>query len=230
MIETLAATRALAREAHLLDVVSRAPDQRFVWFWSSPQGLIAPRNLAVKPGFQAASARSANAGWPVAVRSTGGDVTPQGSGIVNVTHVYARASGGPVDLAEEYNRICAPICDVLGQGASVGWQPGAFCDGAYNVQFGGLKFAGTAMRFRPARADKTRYAILAHALMLYAPPSAEAIHALNRFLGDMGEPRVIDMAAHTGLPEGVSPNDFSQRLHGAFSGLLSDSLGDLAAV
>ncbi|MGX9357456.1 lipoate--protein ligase family protein [Roseobacteraceae bacterium S113] len=211
-IDVLPAGAALAREQEMLAEVSADPGKRFVWLWQSPQGLVAPRNLAVKPGFDAVCAEMAEAGWPVDIRATGGDATPQGPGIVNITHVYARSPGGPVNIEAEYNRLCAPIVAALGAGASVGWQPGAFCDGAYNVQYQGLKFAGTAMRFRPCRVDKTRYAVLAHALMLFTPPTPEAIAAINTFLERLGEPRVIAHGAHTGLPAQVSPEDFAQEL------------------
>ncbi|WP_425041575.1 lipoate--protein ligase family protein [Primorskyibacter sp. S187A] len=216
MIETVDAGEAFAREAAYLDDVSRNPEKRHLWIWQSPQCLVAPRNLAVLPEFETVSAEMAELGWPVHVRATGGDVTPQGPGIINVTHVYGRAPGGPVNIAEEYGRLCAPIETALGPGSSVGWQPGAFCDGAYNVQYQGLKFAGTAMRFRPCRADKTRYAILSHALMLFAPPTQGAIDALNLFLDRMGQGRVIELGAHTGLPEDCTEHGFLQRLHAAF--------------
>jgi lipoate-protein ligase A len=219
MIETCEAGDALSREIELLDRVSRDPDQRFLWIWQAPQSLVAPRKLSTLPMYTDAARELSADGWPVSLRSTGGDVTPQGPGIVNVTHVYSGRPATSFDLAENYGLLCLPIEQALGQGASRGWQPGAFCDGAYNVQWNGLKFAGTAMRFRQCRADKSRYAVLAHALMLFEPPSTAAITAINRFLGRLGEARQIDPTAHTGLPDGVSPDDFLNRLHHAFAAL-----------
>ena len=216
MIETLDVGAGLEWEARLFEEVARRPEKRFLKLWQGPAALVAPRKLAAKAGFDAAAAEMAAAGWPVHVRATGGDATPQGPGIVNVTHVYTQASGGAFDIGAAYGRLCAPIAAALGDGASVGWQPGAFCDGAYNVQWQGRKFAGTAMRFRPCRADKSAHTVLAHALMLIAPPGAEAIGAINRFLGALGEPRVIRAEAHTGLPEGQSAEDFIARLLAAF--------------
>lgn len=211
-ISTLEASAALNHEATLLDRVSAHPETRELWFWQSPQALVAPRKLATKSPFQAAAAEMAKAGWPVAVRGTGGDVTPQGPGIVNVTHAYARPPGERFDLNREYDRLCRPIEVALGRGASRGWMPGAFCDGAHNVQFDGKKFAGTAMRFRPARAERTRYAVMAHAILLFEVPQSGAIAAINRFLSLLGEERVIERSAHTGLPEGLSGAAFVDRL------------------
>ena len=226
-VDHLPASAALARETVLLGAVSADPAQRYLWYWDSPRALVMPKKLAAKPQFEAAAVASRARGWPVEVRSTGGDVTPQGPGVVNVTHVYAAPPARTFDLDQEYGRLCAPIEAALGVGAARGWMPGAFCDGAHNVQFQGKKFAGTAMRFRPCRGDKSRYAVLAHALLLMDPPEAGAIDAINLFLADLGEDREIDPATHTGLPKSLSRADFLDRLAAAFA---SDSeLVDQAA-
>lgn len=216
MIDTLPAKDALAAEAEMLSAVADASDLRRLWFWASPQALVAPRKLAAQPAFAAAAEASARRGWPVFLRGSGGDVTPQGAGIVNVTHIYRAPGGVTFDIAREYDRLCRPIEAALGAGATRGWMPGAFCDGAYNVQHEGRKFAGTAMRFRPSRVDPGQYVVLAHALMLIKPPKPGAIEAINQFLSDLDEPRVIEHARHTGLPDRLSPKTFLSQLHAAF--------------
>lgn len=217
MVDFLDAAEALARELELLEDVSRNPDNRHLWFWESPRSLVSPKSLSTKPRFGEASHRLAAEGWTVNLRSTGGDVTPQDAGILNVTHVYATEPGKPVDLKEEYNRLCTPIEQALGPGASRGWKPGAFCDGEYNVQLNGLKFAGTAMRIRRGKADRTRSAIMAHAIILIEPVSIDAIDAINRFLNLLGEERTIDLKAHTCLPEDDTKPAFIARLTKAFN-------------
>lgn len=216
MIDTLDTGAALDWETRLFEEVSRHPEKRFLKVWRGSQSLVAPKKLAIKPGFEAAADAMAAEGWPVHVRATGGDATPQGPGIVNVTHVYTHASNAAFDIGAAYRRLCAPIEQALGAGAAHGWQPGAFCDGAFNVQWNGLKFAGTAMRFRPGRMDKSTHTVLAHALMLFEPPSADAIAAINRLLATLGEDRVIRAEAHTGLPSGQSAESFLTRLVAAF--------------
>ena len=216
-IETWDPEEALDQEAELLDRVVHAPLERFLWFWQSPQCLVAPRKLCIMPGFPEASRKLAESGWPVHQRSSGGDATPLGPGIVTVSHIYASQPGQKFDLKDEYARLCSPIEKALGDGASRGWQPGAFCDGAYNVQWNGLKFAGTAMRFRRCKGDSSRTAILAHALMLFKQPTFEIIEAINQFLRALGEDRQIRLDAHTGLPEEVTPDDFVSRLAAEFS-------------
>lgn len=217
MIETVDTGAALEWEMRLFDEVSRRPEKRFLKVWQGSQSLVAPKKLAIKPGFAEAARALAAEGWPVHVRATGGDATPQGPGIVNVTHVYTHASNGLFDIGAAYRRLCAPIERALGEGAAHGWQPGAFCDGAFNVQWNGLKFAGTAMRYRPGRIDKSSHTVLAHALMLFEPPRPEGIAAINRLLELLGEPRVISPEAHTGLPRGQSAESFLDRLVAAFA-------------
>lgn len=215
-IDSLDTGAALAWEAELFAEVSKRPEKRFVKLWEGSQSLVAPKKLAALPGFVDAAATMAAEGWPVHLRSTGGDVTPQGPGIMNVTHVYTWDSGGVFDIAAAYDRLCTPIERALGPGASRGWQPGAFCDGAYNVQWRGRKFAGTALRYRPCRDDKQSHTVLAHALMLFAPQPPEVIAAITRFLAALGEDRLIAADAHTSLPENLDPDLFLQRLAQAF--------------
>ncbi|MEO0916701.1 MAG: protein ligase [Pseudomonadota bacterium] len=220
-VTTLDTGDALAWEARLFEEVSRHPEKSFVKLWQGSQSLVAPKKLAAKAAFSSVSQTLAKAGWPVHVRATGGDATPQGPGILNVTHVHTWQSGGAFDIPGAYHRLCAPIEAALGAGAAHGWQPGAFCDGAYNVQWNGLKFAGTAMRFRPCPTNKSCHTVLAHALMLLEPPAPAAIGAINMFLAGLEEPRVIQKQAHTGLPDGMTVEDFIKRLRLEFDAGLS---------
>lgn len=219
VIETLDTGKALARELELLDRVSRDPSQRLLWLWQGTQSLVVPRKLAVHPRFKVAQSELASSGWTVETRATGGDATPQGPGIVNVTHVYALPPSAHFDMDAEYDRLCRPIETALGPRASRGWQAGAFCDGAHNVQWNGLKFAGTAMRFRPSRADRSRITVMAHALMLFDRPRNEAITAINRLLSALDQDRVIQIGAHTGLPLDQEPHTFCERLISEFARL-----------
>jgi len=215
-IDFLDAGEALARELDLLEDVSQNPSHRHVWLWESPQCLVSPKSLSTKATFADSVEEMKANGWPINLRSTGGDVTPQGAGIMNITHVYATKPGQAVDLKREYDKLCTPIEQTLGDGTSRGWQPGAFCDGEYNVQLNGLKFAGTAMRIRRGKADKTQSAVLAHAIMLIEPVSLNAIEAINQFLTLLGEDRQINIAAHASLPSEISKLTFAQKLETTF--------------
>lgn len=215
-IDRLDTGAALDWEAQLFEEVARNPEKSFLKVWEGTQSLVAPKKLAALPRFADVSLALASDEWPVFVRATGGDVTPQGPGILNVTHVHTWESGGAFDIAAAYHRLCGPIEAALGRGAARGWQPGAFCDGAYNVQWNGRKFAGTAMRFRPCRDEKSSHTVLAHALMLIEPPQPAAIAALNRFLAGLDQDRTILENTHTGLPTGQTVDDFIMRLVQAF--------------
>lgn len=215
-IETVEITQGLARETEVLNAVSTGLSDQHLWVWQADApSLVVPRKLAVLPGFERASQASFELGWPVAMRATGGDATPQGPGIVNVSQVYACAADG-FDIVDAYARLCAPLEETLGPGASRGWQAGAFCDGAYNVQYQGRKFAGTALRCKKSTADPSQMVVLAHALMITEMPSYQMIEALNGLLAALDQPRIIDRDAHTGLPEGVTVTDFIDRLVAAF--------------
>lgn len=211
-IETIETGTALAREQELLEQVSREPAKRFLWAWQGHQSLVVPRKLSVMDDFASVSQSMSDTKWPVFVRGTGGDVTPQGAGIVNITHVYAAPSGMSYDVETAYDHLCGPIERALGPGASRGWQPGAFCDGAHNVQWNGRKFAGTALRFRPCKADRSRRAVLAHALMLFQVPTEETILALNSFLSRLGQNRVIKRDEHAALSDDKNPAGFLENL------------------
>lgn len=211
-IDVLDTGAALEWEQRLFEEVARYPEKHFVKLWEGSRSLVAPRKLAALPRFADASRLLGAAGWPTHIRATGGDATPQGPGILNLTHVYTWESRGPFDIPAAYDRLCAPIERALGQGASRGWQPGAFCDGAYNVQWKSRKFAGTALRFRPCRDDKSSHTVLAHALLLMEPPGPDAIDAINRFLELLGQERIIRPEAHAGLPPELPREVFLRRL------------------
>jgi lipoate-protein ligase A len=217
MIQTMTITDALAQEMDLLAKAAADPSQKHILFWQSNQALVAPRKLSSNPEFARAEAALATLGWPVHTRATGGDVTPQGPGIVNVSLIYA--SHGPPDIDATYDTLCTPMERTLGPNATRGWNPGAFCDGAYNVQWQGKKFAGPAQRLKRCK-NSDRSAVLAHALMLMSPPSKDAIDALNLFLEILGEPRRIDANCHTGLPSGLTQSGFIQDLAAAYKAAL----------
>lgn len=214
---TLMPTRtALDGEVKLLDAVSDAPERCLMGIWQSPQSLVAPNGFRRKHGIEAARLASAARGWPVSFRCTGGDVTPQGVGIANVTLSYALDSGQAPDIEATFDTLCAPIFQVLGPKTGYGFVDGAFCDGAYNITYAGLKFAGTAQRFRRCRADPDRIAVLSHAIFVLRPPRPEVFEAINHLLSDLNEDRVIQPQKHIGLPSNLSSDQFLKRIWQAY--------------
>lgn len=208
----LPAEAALAGEIAMLDAVSADPNRALWGLWQSPQSLVAPNGFHRKPGMAQACAMSADRGWPVASRCTGGDVTPQGVTIANVTLCYALPQDHAPNIAATFDMLCAPVFDLLGPRAGYGFVDGAFCDGAYNITCNGLKFAGTAQRFRRCAGDASRIAVLSHAIFVLAVPTAACIEAINAFLADLGEPRTIQRSRHIGLPDGITAPQFYHHL------------------
>ena len=185
--------------------------------WRTPQALIVPRGMPGRANFDAAAAGAEEQGWPVFERDTGGDLTPQTPGIVNLSLVF-RMDGDRPSIETAYRRLTAPVLAFLksefGLDATTQAVPGAFCDGAYNIAVGGKKLGGTAQRWRlltakdvaPAVADGAAHtpatpasAVLAHVALLCTIDLAPAIGMLNTFYRDLGLERRVDLDKHVTL-------------------------------
>ncbi|WP_417425653.1 lipoate--protein ligase family protein [Hoeflea sp.] len=198
-VRELALAEALAWEADRLADVAAGRRSAAALLWSCETALVAPSRMSSFSGFDDACTGAANAGWPVHLRATGGDLVPQGPGVVNLTLVFRGPRSATPSLEAAYQRLTAPICEALSEaGVSSCHAPvsGAFCDGRFNVTVAGRKFAGTAQRWRPMASG---HAVQAHALMLMRTPDETTITTLNHFYRGCGIDRVIDAGAHVGL-------------------------------
>lgn len=87
-------------------------------------------------------------------------------------------------IADGYRLITGIVRRALGDLGSImtaGPTPGSFCDGDWNLSIAGKKVVGTAQRWRPIGAGRSR--VLAHGLILAGggiEPRAEAVSAFNR--------------------------------------------------
>ncbi len=184
---TPAPQEALDHEMGLLDRVAAGEASFFCSIWSTQRCLIAPCSLSRNPCFEHARARMAAKGWPVFLRSTGGDVTPQAPGIINISIIFTIAPGRPKPIQDAYRMLCAPILsrlETLGIPAYSAAAPGSFCDGAYNIVVAGKKLAGTAQRWRQLKRSNgpsRSHAVLAHAFLLCQVDLAEVTGAVNEF-------------------------------------------------
>jgi hypothetical protein len=197
-VHLLAMGAALEGEATAMERVCTQPGS-FIRFWESiEQCIVAPAGMALRePNFPAACKALAEFGWPVYQRRTGGCITPQARGILNVTQVFR----APLELGidESYDRLCSPIELVLknfGHTATRGSLPEVFCNGRHNVQIDGKKFAGTAQRRSLCRDEATSVAILNHALMIIDPLPMIAFEALRLFHKELGGTVSIHPNAH----------------------------------
>lgn len=169
-----------------------------VGIWSAIEtGIVCPRTLQRRHLFEGAAQTSADLGWPVHIRTTGGGAVPQGPGIDNIALAFNAPSGATLD--DGYRILIDIIRRGLGKFGNMltaGNISGSFCDGAWNLAFGGKKMVGTAQHWRPSRGRTPR--VLAHALILtddlfYA--GAEAVASFHKDL----ELELIDPKLHTSL-------------------------------
>ncbi len=193
---------ALRAEARLLDRVASGLRPYGCKIWTTEPCLVAPRRWSGNPNFAAAAEDLSSKGWPVFLRNTGGDVTPQGPGILNVSIAFAQRKGATRPIENGFEVLCAPIFEelaALGLQGRFGSVPGAFCDGDYNVVVGNRKVAGTAQRMRRLTSDPGRRAVFAHALILFDANLPAGIEAVKRLRRACGLPGAIDVEAHRNL-------------------------------
>lgn len=191
----------LEAELVLLDAVKAgtAPDSGFIWS-SRNRGLVAPEPFRRAPGFGAACEMSASAGWPVTLRKTGGGVTPQGPGVINLALARNFAGKNRPSIKDAYLEICDILVSTLsefGISAAPGPNEASFCDGDYNLLVGGRKIAGTAQRWRGS-------AILCHALILTTLDLDEAAGRIRDFCETAGRPIPVRADAHICLSDLVA--------------------------
>ncbi|MDO6563753.1 lipoate--protein ligase family protein [Amphritea sp. 1_MG-2023] len=163
----------LALEQTLLDQVLSGQVSCGYALWRSQQALVVPRSATNRPNFQAASDYCAEQGWPVVIRSTGGELTPQSEGFINLT-MAIKCQKGQMSIKESYQVICNGILGWLSTNGIQGGCSaieGAFCDGDFNVVIDGQKIAGTAQRWKkitnPLGLEDSRdMALLMHAVIL----------------------------------------------------------------
>lgn len=197
----------LAAEMALFEAVAAGRLQRGTLAWQTVPSLVAPFQETRKSGFAGAALRSRLRGHPVACRRTGGAVTPQGPGILNLAAAFVVPQGATA--TDAYLELCKAIerglCEV-GLHAAIGTCPGAFCDGAFNVLLDGRKVVGTAQRWRRGPKGAER-AILVHALVLVDVGLDAAIEAVAAFEADLCGATAIRRGAHITLAQAGADAD-----------------------
>ncbi len=198
---------ALALERSLLaEVRDAGAGQARALVWRTPRAIIVPRGLPSRGYFDKARATVEALGYPVYERDTGGDLTPQDPGVVNLSLCFMLA-GEEASIAHAYGRLTAPVLAFLretygieGHAASI---PGAFCDGAYNIAVDTLKLGGTAQRWKLLGGEGAmrRVGVLAHVALMASNELDGAIGALNAFYAASGTERRIERARHVTLAE-----------------------------
>ncbi|MGL4396421.1 MAG: lipoyl protein ligase domain-containing protein [Hyphomicrobium sp.] len=197
---------AIAAERAALSAITAEPEGSPVrcLLWRTPQAIIVPRGMPSRAGFDAARVTAGRFGYTLFERDTGGDLTPQCPGVVNLSMIFNLRHAKP-SLAEAYHRLTAPIVafldDAFAIKARVASIPGAFCDGAYNVAVGDDKLAGTAQRWRLSANGQIGVGVLAHAAIMCTNDLDHSVDAMNAMYPDLGIDRRIDRARHVRLAD-----------------------------
>lgn len=209
--EPIAFTDALARERALLDSVKTAPPRTCAALvWRTPKAIIVPRGLPSRDYYAKAAAAAEALGFALHERDTGGDLTPQSEGVVNLSLVY-RLDGKRASISEAYLQLTNPVLAFLkhsyGINAGTASIPGAFCDGAYNVAIGERKLAGTAQKWKllGGEGDQRRVSVLGHIAIMASNDLSPALAALNAFYAASGSDRRVLPERHVTLRDVLGP-------------------------
>lgn len=225
-VPVYSAEEGLGREMDLLDAVASGKRQAGFMLWRCQRSLVVPRNLANRPRFASACDRMNERGWPVVVRQTGGDLTPQSPGLLNVAMVFRqqRHTGA---IHDSYQQLCAPLIralDTLGIQAYCNSVQGAFCDGDYNLVVDGKKLAGTAQRWRHLRNEvpsrTSDHAVLAQAVILVDEKLTRLWHIGNEFY------RACDIDYRIEPQRHIALSELLHNSHGALIEQVSDCIQD----
>ena len=205
-------SEGLNAEIELLDKVAQGHIDFGAFTWQSiANGLVVPEPFGRRDEFQTASKNSANLGWPVSLRRTGGGGTPQGPGVLNLAIAFRSNEAKGLTVEKAYDAICSPIAktfEEIGLSSDTTAVDGSFCDGAYNLAIGGQKIVGTAQRWKRCKTSKTDSAVLCHALILTDIVIDPPVRALNRFFSELGVQGKFTNRAHVSLTK-LKGHDFS---------------------
>ena len=163
----------------------------FLWQADAP-GLVLPDRFTRAPEFAAAAQASAARGWPVVGRKTGGGITPQGPGVLNLALCFSAETGQSRNIRASYSEIVDPMragFATLGVKAQATPVEGSFCDGDYNLAVKGRKLVGTAQRWRGTTC-------LIHALVMTDIDLSAAVEAVAKFSRDLGHDTVFERDVH----------------------------------
>ncbi len=214
----------VAGDDTLGEAVASGASPPAIRLWENEQALVISRRERRLPRYAAAARATADAGWPVVPRQSGGDAVPHGPGILLFSLVLPRNEELRFPIEAVYRALVDPLqaaLEALGIETEFGEAPGSFCDGRFNLLHRGRKLAGTAQRWRGGLAGvgAGRGYVLAHALVLVEPDLVAATTALNRFYEVAGSERRIDPAAATTLRDclgeaGLPGEGLTQALRG----------------
>ncbi len=214
-----AADGLYAELSMLQGVAEGGPRTALIWS-ADRRSLTLPERFSRSGNFDEISTGSASKGWPVITRRTGGGITPQGPGILNVALAYSVPRKEARSVSASYASICDPLIETfatVGLRASTGAVKGSFCDGDFNLEIEGRKIVGTAQRWRGA-------SVMCHALVLVDIDLDEAVSAAQRLSDGLGLNDMYDTGVHCQLSEFMRrEDDPSGQFAGTVAAILSNA-------
>lgn len=216
----------IAGEMALLDDVLAHPERGVLRLWRTSPCLVVTPLLAHRPAFSAAAEASAQRGWPVVVRRTGGGPVPQTAGTLNVSLATACPRDQTPGIDAVFRRFADALLSALqncGVTGAVGEIEGSCCPGRYDIAVGDRKIIGIAQRRRQgttggAKDGQLLSAVLVHAMVWVDGTLDPEIDLLERFLEEAGAAtkfRREVMGTLQGI-SGVSADVFEAALGQAF--------------
>lgn len=210
--EQVARDVALARERLRAVEEDERPPALFR-LWSNTRCLVVTRREQRLPSFQAAARASAERGWPVVVRDSGGTTVPHTPGTLLLTLLLPRRRAEDPPVPEPradivFTLLCDPVIEAMahmGVTATYGAVPRSFCDGRFNLVAHNRKIAGTAQRWRgglPRYPVRDGF-IMAHLALYVDTDMHAATRAVNTFLQDAGSTDTFDPGQMITLKEAV---------------------------
>ncbi|MEM7599134.1 MAG: lipoate--protein ligase family protein [Pseudomonadota bacterium] len=191
----------LAREMAMLNaVVDTGTASAFLW-QASARALVLPERYTREAQFERAAHASAARGWPVFARKTGGGITPQGPGVLNLALCFTVPPGQSRAILSSYAKIVDPMRAAfakLGLEAEATPVQGSFCDGDYNLAIAGRKIVGTAQRWRGSTC-------LIHALLMTDIDLEGSVAAVARFSQELGHDTAFQRDVHCRLADLMPP-------------------------
>lgn len=217
----------IAGEMALLDDVLAHPERGVLRLWRTSPCLVVTPLLAHRPEFAPAAAASAQRGWPVVVRRTGGGPVPQTSGTLNVSLAYACRRDQAPGIDAAFRSFADGMLAALrscGVTATVGEIEGSCCPGRYDIAIpgnhGGRKIIGIAQRRRQGEKDGALLAaVLVHAMVWAEGVLDPEIDVLEQFLGAAGAPTHFrrDVMGTVQSLSGISADALEAALRQAFT-------------
>jgi lipoate-protein ligase A len=188
----------IAEEMALLEDVLARPDRGVLRLWRTSPCLVVTSLLAQRKEFTAAAEASAQRGWPVVVRRTGGGPVPQTAGTLNVSLAYATPRDQTPGIDAAFRHFADAMLSALqscGVSAVVGEIEGSCCPGRYDIAIPtderSKKIIGIAQRRRQgttggAKDGALLSAVLVHAMVWVEGELNPEIDQLERFLEEAG--------------------------------------------